>query len=93
MSYYYERSVKMITRVKISGLDPQTIDRIDKKFGTRSWRFDVHETYAGIFDVDVAVECEVLYVTAKYAQYPIVLSMGDNTAQLKADEYNQIIGT
>lgn len=83
----------MITRVKITGLSPQTIDRIDRTLGTKKWRFDIHATYTDIYDVDVAIECEVLFATARYVQYPIVLSMGDLVAQLKADEYNQIIGT
>ena len=83
----------MITRVKITGLEPQTIDRIDKKLGSKAWRFDIHETHSGVYDVDVASECELFYATALYVQYPLVLTMGDLRARLKADEYNQIIGT
>ena len=84
---------KLITRVKLSGLEPETIDRIDTTLGTKTWRFDTRETYSGVYDVDIASDCDILYSTAKYVKYPVVLSMGDNMAQLKADEYNQIIGT
>lgn len=83
----------MITRVKITGLEPQTIDRIDKKLGTKTWRFDIHEPYTGVYDVEVANCCDVLYASNSDAKYTIVLCVGELTTGLERKEFNQIIGT
>ena len=81
----------MITRVLISGLDGETVARIDRVLGGTGWRFDIRPNGKRLFDVDVANNCDVMYVSSIEARNALVLSVGEMCAGLKRDEFSSII--
>lgn len=79
----------MITRVLISGLSKETVDRIDRALGGAGWRFDIRKN--GLYDVDVNPNYDVLYVSNENAVNAIVIGAGELTAGIKRNEFNSII--
>ena len=81
----------MITRVLISGLSKETIDRTDRALGGAGWRFDIRENGESVYDVDVNPNYDVLYVSDESARFAVVICVGELMAGLKRDEFNSII--
>lgn len=81
----------MITRVLISGLSKESIDRIDRALGGAGWRFDIRENGESVYDVDVNSNYDVLYVSNESARFAVVICIGELMAGLKRDEFNSII--
>lgn len=81
----------MITRVLISGLSKETVDRIDRALGGAAWRFDIRENGEKVYDVDVNPKYDVLYVSNESATNAIVIAVGDLMAGIRRDEFNSII--
>ena len=81
----------MITRVLLTGLDAETIVRLDRVLGGASWRFDIRPNGKRLYDVDVANNCDVMYVSSDEARNALVLSVGDMCAGLKRTEFNSIM--
>ena len=81
----------MSTRVCITGLAADKVDFIDRVLGGSSWRQNIDVGGDGVYDVDISNNCDVLYVSNDTATNAIVLCIGDLTAGIKRNEFNEII--